>query len=286
MKTFVFIVLVALAISVIPCYGQIMPSMVTSSMTVRPDGGIDIRATYKMEPGPVPAFLGDPYSLKRVFQKNQVLADGTDIETQTPAVLQCKDSAGRFHAEYPFRRPYNLPRQYVLPSQIEIMDSVAGYHYILDTVHRVAHRGIIKVIPRQPSQHPITDTTTNPPIQTPGPADGTRPQRSMESLGEKVIEGLPLEGKRTTTTYPAGSSMGNDRPGTITSEEWAAPGSAMPPFRKTSDPRSGDETAASFDIVRGEPDPSLFQVPADYRIVDEPGPFAITFTFMNGKLVH
>jgi len=48
-------------------------------------------------------------------------------------------------------------------------------------------------------------------------------------------------------------------------------------FRKTSDPRSGDEIAASYDIVRSEPDPSLFQVPSDYQIVDEPGPFAITF---------
>ena len=80
--------------------------------------------------------------------------------------------------------------------------------------------------------------------------------------------------------------MGNDGPVTITSEEWATPGSAMPPFRKVSDPRSGDETAASFDIVRGEPDPSLFQVPADYQIVDEPGPFAITFTFVDKKLTR
>lgn len=283
MKTFVFIVLVVLALSSFPCYGQIIPSMVTSSMKVLPGGEIEIRATYKMEPGPIPAFLDDPFSLKRVFQKDQVLADGTKIEKETPSVLHYQDSVGRVRAEYPFRKPPNFPNQLDLPSQVEIIDSVAGYHYVLDTVHRVAHRGVIEVIPRKPSPPPPPGKAPNPP----GPGDGTQPQRSREPLGEKVLDGLPLEGERTTTTYPAGSNMGNDRPVTITSEEWTVPGSAMPPFRKTSDPRSGDETAASYDIVRGEPDPSLFQIPADYRIVDEPGPFAVTYLFSRAtKLVR
>jgi hypothetical protein len=279
MKAFAFLVPIVLALSSYPCHGQIIPSMVTSSTRILPNGEIEIRATYKMEPGPIPAFLGDPFSLKRVFQKNQVLADGTNIEKQTPAILHYQDSAGRFRGEYPFRRPANFPNRFDLPPQIEIIDSVAGYHYILDTVHRVAHRGVIEIIPRKPLPPPPKAPLPPPPSQTPGPGDDTRPQRSTEPLGDKVIDGLPLEGKRTTTTYPAGSDMGNDRPVTITSEEWASPGSAMPPFRKTNDPRSGEETAASYDIVRGEPDPSLFQIPADYRIVDEPGPFAITFIF-------
>ena len=286
MKAFAFIGPVALALSAFPCYGQIIPSMVTSSMRVRPNGGIEIRATYKLEPGPIPAFLGDPYSLKRIFQKKQVLADGTNIEKQTPAILHYQDSAGRFRAEYPFKRPPNLPSRYDLPPQVEIIDSVAGYHYILDTVHRVAHRGVIEVIPRKPLPPQPQNALPNPPSQTPSPGASTYPQRSTEPLGGKVIDGLPLEGSRTTTTYPAGSGMGNDRPVAITSEEWATPGSTIPPFRKTSDPRSGDETAASYDIVRGEPDPRLFQVPAEYQIVDEPGPFAITFTFDAKMLVR
>ena len=52
----------------------------------------------------------------------------------------------------------------------------------------------------------------------------------------------------------------------------------MPPLKKISDPLSGDETAVSYDIIREEPDPSLFQIPADFQIVDESGPFVITFT--------
>jgi hypothetical protein len=52
MKALAFIVLAALALGAFPCYGQIMPSMVTSSMRVRPNGEVEIKATYKMEPGP------------------------------------------------------------------------------------------------------------------------------------------------------------------------------------------------------------------------------------------
>jgi hypothetical protein len=284
MKAFALIVLVALALSAFPCYGQIMPSMVVSSMRVRPNGEVEIRATYKMEPGPVPAFVGDPFSMKQVFQKDQVLADGTTITKQTSPVREYVDSVGRFRSEYAFKKPSNLASGYDLPDQIEIIDSVLGYHYIIDTAHRVIHRGVIEVIPRKP-QPPPQNAMANPPGQRPGPGNNTLPQHSTEPLGSTAIGGVPLEGRRTTTTYPAGSSMGNDGPVTITSEAWSTPGSAMPPFRKTIDPRSGVETAASYDIVRGEPDPSLFQLPADYQIVDEPGPFAITFTFVDKKLV-
>lgn len=279
MKTFACMLPVMLAVNSVLCCAQVIPSMVTSSMRVLPGGEIEIRATYKMEPGPIPAFLEDPYSLKRVFQKNQVLADGTTIEKQTPAVMHYQDSAGRFRAEYPFRRPANIPNRFDLPPQVEIIDAVAGYHYILDTVHRVAHRGVIEVVPRKPMPPLPPKATPRPPVQTPRPAGSTQPQRSTEPLGERTIDGTVLEGRRTTTVLPAGSNQGNDRPVAITTEEWSTPGSTMPPFRKTSDPRSGDETAASYDIIRGEPDPSLFQIPPDYRIVDEPGPFAVTYVF-------
>lgn len=267
------------ALGVFPCYGQVVPSMVTSSMRVLPNGDIEIRATYKMKPGPIPAFLGDPFSLKRVFQKEQVLADGTKIRQQTPAVLNYQDSQGRVRAEYPFRRPANLPGGIVLPPQVEIIDSVAGYHYVLDTVHRIAHRGVIEVVARPPLPPESAHTEANPPRRVPRPAGGPNAVRSTEPLGQDTIEGVPFEGRRTVTTYPAGSRLGNDGPVSVTTEEWAAPGSSMPPFRKTSDPRSGDEVAASYDIDRGEPDPGLFLIPADYRIVDEAGPFAIIFVF-------
>jgi hypothetical protein len=224
----------------------------------------------------VPALTGGPFSAHKLFQQEQELTDGTRISRQSPTIHTYQDSAGNIRIEWPFKRPDRCPPQWELPLQVEIIDAAAGYHYILDTVHRVAHRGIIEIIPRKPAQPLPQRPAPNAPIQT---ADNTRPQSLTESLGSKVIDGLAVEGNRTTTTYPAGSRMGNDRPVTTSSEVWVSPELNLPAFRKTSDPRSGDEKSAYFDIDRTEPNPSLFKVPADYQIVDEPGPFAITFQF-------
>lgn len=285
MKAFTFMLPVAFTLIVAPCFGQMTPSMINSSMRTLSNGALQIRSTYKMEPGPMPVMQGEPFSLKRFWQKNQALADGTAVSKQTPAIMQYRDSAGRFRVEYPFKIASNPALAGCdLPVQIEILDPVAGYHYIIDTAHRIVHRGVIEV--RTPQPLPKS-ATPNPPGRTIVPGDSIRPQRSIESLGGRVIDGQALEGRRMTTTYPAGSTMGNDGPVTITSEEWISPGSTMPPnFRKTDDPRSGTEIAASYDIDRAEPDPSLFQPPVDFQLVDEPGPFAITFTYINKKLVQ
>ena len=40
-------------------------------------------------------------------------------------------------------------------------------------------------------------------------------------------------------------------------------------------PRSGEQTLKLININRSEPDPSLFQPPLDYTVVDEKADFAI-----------
>jgi hypothetical protein len=40
-------------------------------------------------------------------------------------------------------------------------------------------------------------------------------------------------------------------------------------LQKISDPRSGETVHRFTNIVSGEPDPSLFRVPADYTIKDQ-----------------
>jgi hypothetical protein len=41
------------------------------------------------------------------------------------------------------------------------------------------------------------------------------------------------------------------------------------------DPRSGEQTLKLININRSEPDPSLFQPPPDYTVVDEKADFTI-----------
>jgi hypothetical protein len=88
-----------------------------------------------------------------------------------------------------------------------------------------------------------------------------------EDLGSKTMEGVTVTGSRTTRTIPAGQ-VGNDRPISIVTEVWTAPELKTVIYSKRSDPRMGDQTFQLTNIVRAEPDPSLFAVPADFKVVE------------------
>jgi hypothetical protein len=90
-----------------------------------------------------------------------------------------------------------------------------------------------------------------------------------ESLGKQTIEGIEAEGARTTITIPAGE-IGNERPIEIISERWYSPELQTVVMTKHSDPRFGETVYRLTNISRTEPDASLFQVPADYKITDAP----------------
>ena len=79
-----------------------------------------------------------------------------------------------------------------------------------------------------------------------------------------------------TVTTPVGA-VGNDRPITRVCETWTSPELKLRLLQQCSDPRARDTTERLININRAEPDPSLFQVPAGYTIVDETGQFTMTF---------
>jgi hypothetical protein len=78
---------------------------------------------------------------------------------------------------------------------------------------------------------------------------------------------VAVEGRKTTTTIPAGQ-IGNEQPLTITSEQWRSPELNVLVMTRHADPRSGESTYRLVNIVRAEPDRSLFMVPADYTVKD------------------
>jgi hypothetical protein len=89
------------------------------------------------------------------------------------------------------------------------------------------------------------------------------PNATTEQLGTQVIEGVTATGTRTTTVIEAGA-IGNEQPIRIVSEQWYSPDLKTLVLTKYSDPRSGDTTFRLTNIVRAEPDSSLFVVPSDY----------------------
>jgi len=88
---------------------------------------------------------------------------------------------------------------------------------------------------------------------------------SVESLPAQMVNGALAQGTRTTETIPVGK-IGNDRPIGIVHERWVSNDLQMMVKSTNSDPRFGDTTYQLTNIVQSAPDPSLFQIPADYTI--------------------
>lgn len=96
-------------------------------------------------------------------------------------------------------------------------------------------------------------------------------QVTREDLGTQTMEGVLVTGTRMTRTIPAGQ-IGNEQPIQIVTEVWTSPELKTVIMSKRSDPRMGEQTFRLTNIVRAEPDPALFALPADFRLVDGPQP--------------
>jgi len=101
-------------------------------------------------------------------------------------------------------------------------------------------------------------------------------QRKTEALGTQTIEGVTAEGTRATHTIPAGE-IGNTLPIEIVDETWYSPELQINVMNKRRDPRSGETTYRLTNISRGEPDRSLFEVPADYTVAEGKMPPKLPF---------
>jgi hypothetical protein len=246
----------------------------------------------------LPAVTGSPDSAEQISEHNQTLADGTHIVQPPNKTLLFRDSQGRTRTERQMMAGFGQPG----PTTVTIDDPVAGCRYTLDTQNHVAHRqetqplgsrpgaakagdsfGAFLVAPPPPPPAPPSGTgqaVVSPGIIFTAPATGLtqvqRPKPVTESLGTQILEGVEVEGHRTTFTIPEGA-QGNDRPITSTHEIWMSPKLKTAVLTKSVDPRSGENTIKLTNIVLGEPDPALFQPPADFEVVDDKGPVTVRY---------
>src|SRR5581483_8639730 len=182
------------------------------------------------------------------------LADGNHIQRTTSGTI-ARDSNGRTHRDLtvpaigPWATSGSTPPHVVL-----ITDPVAGMDYILQTDRKVAH------------EFPAPAGKGGKGPGGPPPFVQERQNESTTvSLGTQMVNGVSAEGTRTTRTIPAGA-IGNEKPIVITVERWYSPDLQMNVLIKRSDPRTGDNIFQLTNIVRSEPDASMFQVPSDYTV--------------------
>jgi hypothetical protein len=221
-----------------------------------------------------PLEMGDPvqnapYSAEILTEVTHELADGNRIERKTTSTV-ARDNRGRT------RREQQLAAiGPVLPDDdvrmITISDPVARVSYSLDSVRKIAIRSRPPGPMRPPGGRPADVVMFNHRIEPP-----EEHKARTEKLGMKEFEGVRAEGTRTVLTVPAGA-IGNIRPIEVVNERWYSPELRVVVYSRRADPRFGETVYRLTNIIRAEPDPSLFQVPADYKKEDlKPLPFGPT----------
>jgi hypothetical protein len=220
---------------------------------------------------------GAPYSATVEAETVETLADGNRIRFKSTTHVY-RDSGGRTRREV-------VEKEQNAATEIFISDPASGVNYILYPHRRSASKSQVNLqeleLDKMKLLYDLEMKTQkmNPP--PPGSRVDVRPEDEelvkkkrgpvTESLGQQIIEGVMCEGKRATSTIPAGA-VGNDLPINIVNEQWHSPELQVFVLTKQSDPRFGETIYRLTNITRSEPDRALFEVPADYS-VKETSPF-------------
>jgi hypothetical protein len=208
--------------------------------------------------------VGVPYSAEFVTTRVQTLADGTQITIHQGKQVDARDSAGRTRDEMYMHEPPPGSRRNSdhsdQPVFVTIMDPVAGQFIHLDTRNKTA---TVTPFPTINAKQSAPKSPQTAPVQSLPQLE--MPHSSVEKLGAESIGGVYAEGKRITRIIPAGTE-GNDRDFSVITETWESSELGIDVLRKTTDPRSGVTTREAKNLTRAEPDPALFQIPADYKL--------------------
>jgi hypothetical protein len=230
---------------------------------------------------------GAPYSATISNESVQTLADGNRI-VQTSTGTTARDSQGRTRQDTALPTIGNLSAANA-PHLVFIMDPVGQVSYTLNLTDKSAQKlsmplggpdGVAGVAgaPGATKMFFTQVETASPTAGMPPPAPGAlvrsfgpeeQANVSTEDLGIQTMEGLLVTGVRTTRTIPAGE-IGNEKPISVVTEVWTSPDLKTIVYSKRTDPRMGEQTFKLTNIVRAEPAPALFTVPADFNFMDGP----------------
>lgn len=251
--------------------------------------------TMRVDDTDVEPAKGAPFCATVTTEHTQAFADGNRIHT-TDSSSVCRDGEGRTRREASLNL-LGAGAQNPAPKLVTIVDTVAGYRYMLDSENKTAHRfpigsnakgvamnGPLARLPdkgervffyqRVGAAGPNTAVGGNMVFKSTGrvPDD---PAPTTENLGDQTIDGIHATGTRMTTTIPAGQ-MGNEQPMLVTSERWYSSELKATVMTKHTDPWAGELKTQFTNLSASEPDSSLFRVPSDYKIIDEKaGPFVL-----------
>jgi hypothetical protein len=213
-----------------------------------PDGDSGIFGVFSIA---VPTLPNAPFSAFVDTEETRYRPNGSPGMISRNHRLIARDGQGRVFQERRMIVPVGSP----MPSQLtqtEIRNPNTGTIALCDPDRHVCELRIYRA--------PVTAT-----LQPTGPwADGAS-YLTREDLGTQTVSGLEMIGTREVLTV----TMNTNRPVAVTKEFWYSPQLGLNISTRRWDPRIGRvEMFTVTDINLSEPDPSLFALPVDARVVD------------------
>jgi len=227
-------------------------------------------------PGMQRTVTGAPFSGVEVTTTQQMLANGNSIQKQTKTPTY-RDSQGRTRMEVSVTRPAanstTATSATATHTDITIHDPVAGVMRHVNVENRTVVEQPVHGRggpggARGPNPNAQPRNNNQPRVAGQRPGRGQQaadPNTTTQELGTQTINGVVATGTRITHTIPAGT-IGNAQAIQSVREVWTATDLKIPVRTIHSDPRFGTTVTEMTNIVRAEPDASLFQSPAGFTV--------------------
>ena len=220
-----------------------------------------IRANDGGQTGPmqsifVPPKAGAPFSLTLATEWTRPLASGGTFSLVNERKI-ARDAAGRIYQE----RWILVPKGSAIKSQMnvfQITDPEMHTWYNCEPATKVCELLKYRL---------TTEDTYLPGTGASGPLPDGHGSRLHEDLGTNTVEGVETHGYRETLTLNPGV-MGNDVPMVTTREFWWSPELALNLVSIVDSPQAGNQAFTVKGLSTSPPEPALFVVPDDYKILD------------------
>lgn len=203
----------------------------------------------------IPPLTNAPFTFVLHTEWVRTMPDGGTVTLVNKRTI-ARERSGRFYQE----RWLLVPKNSNLESQMSHIQIADPTNHTLYTLTIGAKAGTL-------TTYGGVTTQVYKPQEPSGPLPNGEGDIKSESLGSERIQGVETEGTRITKTINAWI-IGNDRPISITREFWFAPSLGINLISKLSDPRFGSQSFVVTDLVLGDPDPTLFEIPKDFKIRD------------------
>ncbi len=219
------------------------------------DGGV----SEMMESIVVPEKPRAPFTLLLETEWVRTLGDGGTITLVNKRRIT-RDAAGRVYQE----RWFLVPKNGTVESHMTTIQIADPSTHVLHNCFLVGpKKNVCEVLNFVTSSLAVNTDEKN----TLGDLPNNQGSFVHETLGKQFISGVETVGLHDATTYNPGV-FGNDRTITVERETWYSPQLDLNLLSIRSDPRTGKQTFMATNVVLGDPEPALFELPAGFRVVD------------------